>query len=39
MSNLVSNVPAVMFFRPVVPTLAEPHTAWLTLAIGVPWLS
>jgi Na+/H+ antiporter NhaD/arsenite permease-like protein len=34
LSNLVSNVPAVMLFRPVVPTLADPHTAWLTLAMA-----
>jgi Na+/H+ antiporter NhaD/arsenite permease-like protein len=34
LSNIVSNVPAVMLFRPVVPTLAEPHTAWLTLAMA-----
>jgi Na+/H+ antiporter NhaD/arsenite permease-like protein len=34
LSNLVSNVPAVMLFRPVVPTLSEPHTAWLTLAMA-----
>ena len=34
LSNLVSNVPAVMLFRPVVPTLGEPHTAWLTLAMA-----
>jgi Na+/H+ antiporter NhaD/arsenite permease-like protein len=34
LSNVVSNVPAVMLFRPVVPTLAEPHTAWLTLAMA-----
>lgn len=34
LSNLVSNVPAVMLFRPVVPGLAEPHTAWLTLAMA-----
>jgi Na+/H+ antiporter NhaD/arsenite permease-like protein len=34
LSNLVSNVPAVMLFRPVIPTLAEPHTAWLTLAMA-----
>jgi Na+/H+ antiporter NhaD/arsenite permease-like protein len=33
LSNLVSNVPAVMLFRPVVPTLADPATAWLTLAM------
>lgn len=34
LSNLVSNVPAVMLFRPVVPTLVDPHTAWLTLAMA-----
>lgn len=34
LSNLVSNVPAVMLFRPVVPSLADPHTAWLTLAMA-----
>jgi Na+/H+ antiporter NhaD/arsenite permease-like protein len=34
LSNIVSNVPAVMLFRPVVPTLGEPHTAWLTLAMA-----
>jgi Na+/H+ antiporter NhaD/arsenite permease-like protein len=34
LSNVVSNVPAVMLFRPVVPTLADPHTAWLTLAMA-----
>jgi Na+/H+ antiporter NhaD/arsenite permease-like protein len=34
LSNLVSNVPAVMLFRPVVPTLNNPHTAWLTLAMA-----
>lgn len=34
LSNLVSNVPAVMLFRPVVPTLEQPHAAWLTLAMA-----
>jgi len=34
LSNLVSNVPAVMLFRPVVPTLANAETAWLTLAMA-----
>ncbi len=34
LSNLVSNVPAVMLFRPVVPTLADPGSAWLTLAMA-----
>lgn len=32
LSNLVSNVPAVMLFRPVMPHLAEPETRWLALA-------
>ncbi len=34
LSNLVSNVPAVLLFRPLVPTLSDPHTAWLTLAMA-----
>lgn len=34
LSNLVSNVPAVMLFRPIVPTLPDPHAAWLTLAMA-----
>jgi Na+/H+ antiporter NhaD/arsenite permease-like protein len=34
LSNVVSNVPAVMLFRPVVPTLGQPHQAWLTLAMA-----
>jgi Na+/H+ antiporter NhaD/arsenite permease-like protein len=34
LSNLVSNVPAVMLFRPIVPTLTDPHTVWLTLAMA-----
>jgi Na+/H+ antiporter NhaD/arsenite permease-like protein len=34
LSNIVSNVPAVMLFRPIVPTLADPTTAWLTLAMA-----
>lgn len=34
LSNLVSNVPAVMLFRPIVPGLADPHHAWLTLAMA-----
>ncbi len=32
LSNIVSNVPAVMLFRPIVPALPDPHGAWLTLA-------
>ena len=34
LSNLVSNVPAVLLFRPVVPHLADPNRAWLTLAMA-----
>jgi Na+/H+ antiporter NhaD/arsenite permease-like protein len=34
LSNLVSNVPAVLLFRSVVPQLADPHRAWLTLAMA-----
>lgn len=34
LSNVVSNVPAVMLFRPVVPELSNPHQVWLTLAMA-----
>jgi Na+/H+ antiporter NhaD/arsenite permease-like protein len=34
LSNLVSNVPAVLLFRPVVPSLENPELAWLTLAMS-----
>lgn len=34
LSNLVSNVPAVLLFRPLVPHLPDPHQAWLTLAMA-----
>jgi Na+/H+ antiporter NhaD/arsenite permease-like protein len=34
LSNLVSNVPAVLLFRPLVPLLAKPDTAWLVLAMS-----
>jgi Na+/H+ antiporter NhaD/arsenite permease-like protein len=34
LSNLVSNVPAVLLFRSVVPQLADPNRAWLTLAMA-----
>lgn len=34
LSNLVSNVPAVLLFRPVVPSLPDPELAWLTLAMS-----
>ena len=33
-SNLVSNVPAVMLLKSLVPGFAEPHTAWLALAMA-----
>jgi Na+/H+ antiporter NhaD/arsenite permease-like protein len=34
MSNLVSNVPAVLLFKPLVPHLAQPRRAWLALAMS-----
>lgn len=34
LSNLVSNVPAVLVFRPVVAHLKDPQFAWLTLAMS-----
>jgi Na+/H+ antiporter NhaD/arsenite permease-like protein len=34
LSNLVSNVPAVLLFRPVVAHLADPRLGWLTLAMA-----
>jgi Na+/H+ antiporter NhaD/arsenite permease-like protein len=33
-SNLVSNVPAVLLFKPIIPTLGEPDRAWLLLAMA-----
>ncbi len=33
-SNLVSNVPAVLIFRPVVPLMPDPNLGWLTLAMS-----
>jgi Na+/H+ antiporter NhaD/arsenite permease-like protein len=32
LSNLVSNVPAVLLFRPLVSSFANQHVVWLTLA-------
>jgi len=32
LSNLVSNVPAVLLLKPVVPALSNPTAGWLTLA-------
>jgi Na+/H+ antiporter NhaD/arsenite permease-like protein len=34
LSNLISNVPAVMLFKSVIPTWSDPATAWLTLAMA-----
>src|SRR5581483_6397383 len=34
LSNLVSNVPAVMLLRRIVPALADPRTGWLALAMA-----
>ena len=33
-SNLVSNVPAVMLLKSLVPDFTNPHTAWLALAMA-----
>ena len=33
-STLVSNVPAVLLFKPLIPTLGEPTRAWLILAMA-----
>ena len=34
LSNLVSNVPAVLIFKPLVPHLTNPKSAWLILAMA-----
>ena len=34
LSNLVSNVPAVLLFIPLVPGMADPRAAWLILAMA-----
>lgn len=34
LSNLISNVPAVLLFRPVVPQFSNPEQTWLTLAMA-----
>ena len=34
LSNVVSNVPAVMLFTPLVPHLPDPRQAWLVLAMA-----
>jgi Na+/H+ antiporter NhaD/arsenite permease-like protein len=34
LSNIVSNVPAVLVFRPLMPRLTDPQTGWLALAMS-----
>jgi Na+/H+ antiporter NhaD/arsenite permease-like protein len=34
LSNVVSNVPAVMLLRTLVPAAPDPHAAWLALAMA-----
>jgi len=34
LSNVISNVPAVLLLRSVIPTLPNPQNAWLTLAMA-----
>lgn len=34
LSNLISNVPAVLLFWPLVAHFADPRRAWLTLAMA-----
>jgi Na+/H+ antiporter NhaD/arsenite permease-like protein len=34
LSNLVSNVPAVLVLNPFIAPLAEPNRAWLTVAMA-----
>jgi len=34
LSNIVSNVPAVLIFKPLIPHLANPRQAWLVLAMS-----
>lgn len=34
LSNLVSNVPAVLLFKPLMPVMPEQETAWLTLSMS-----
>jgi Na+/H+ antiporter NhaD/arsenite permease-like protein len=34
LSNVASNVPAVLLFKPLVPHLADPNRAWLILAMA-----
>ncbi len=34
LSNLISNVPAVLLFRPMIPMMENPRIAWLVLAMA-----
>lgn len=34
LSNLASNVPAVLLFKPIIPHFADPSRAWLVLAMA-----
>lgn len=34
LSNIVSNVPAVMVLRTLIPSFPDPHAGWLTLAMA-----
>jgi Na+/H+ antiporter NhaD/arsenite permease-like protein len=34
LSNLLSNVPAVMLLKSLIPGFADPHTAWMILAMA-----
>ena len=34
LSNIVSNVPAVMLYIPLIPELPDPQRAWLALAMA-----
>ena len=34
MSNVVSNVPAVLALRPLIPTFPDPERAWLVVAMS-----
>lgn len=37
LSNLISNVPAVLLFHPLIPHFPDPQRAWLTLAMATTW--
>ncbi len=34
LSNILSNVPTVLLFRPIIPSFPAPEAAWLTLAMS-----